>query len=325
MGLWIEESERADQSSSAQQKTFLESPGGHARQRQRGQPSLAEVTKRDDSKPDASSFCGPCPHKEIVMDSCSPSHVDFLTNWSVASTKFLADDDVVLEATESDAAVSRSDAFNPSPLSFFRSLAPSLSGTLALALSLFRFFSSPFRPFFLSLSPFCWVAHGLGTVTLLHIPFRWAVHGEGSEASVGVDWLRLVGWCLVSGFVHPRILRSCRVIVANMLQWLQQFTGVSAILSCGPSIFQSANVPLSALECAIVTNLCTLGATVFVMLAMDKWVRRTLLLIGALSMAVCLALTAVAAHLAVASHKALLGWLVLMLVCLCMSAFAISW
>ena len=60
------------------------------------------------------------------------------------------------------------------------------------------------------------------------------------------------------------------------------------------------------------------------MLVMDRE-RRTLLLIGALSMAVCLALTAIAAHLVVASHKALLGWLVLMLVCLCMSAFAISW
>ena len=74
------------------------------------------------------------------MHSCSPSHIDFLTNWFVASTKFLADDDVVVEATESDAAVSGLDAFNPSPLSFFRSLAHSLSGTLPLALSLFRFF-----------------------------------------------------------------------------------------------------------------------------------------------------------------------------------------
>jgi len=121
----------------------------------------------------------------------------------------------------------------------------------------------------------------------------------------------------------PSIRR--RVIVANMLQWLQQFTGVNAILSYGPSIFQSANVPLSALGCAIVTNLCNLGATVFMMLVIDKWGRRTLLLIGALSMAVCLALTAVAAHLAVAHHNPLLGWLVLLLVCLYMSAFAISW
>merc|ERR1712136_149598 len=87
----------------------------------------------------------------------------------------------------------------------------------------------------------------------------------------------------------PSIRR--RVIVANMLQWLQQFTGVNAILSYGPSIFQSANVPLSALGCAIVTNLCNLGATVFMMLVIDKWGRRTLLL----------------------------------LVCLYMSAFAISW
>ena len=114
------------------------------------------MTHRDDSKPDASSFCGPCPHKRIVMDSCSPSHVDVLSNWSVASTKFLADDDVVVEATESDAAVRGSDAFNPSPLSFFRSLARSLSGTLALALSLFRFFS---LSLFLSLSPFLLVLH----------------------------------------------------------------------------------------------------------------------------------------------------------------------
>ena len=180
IGLWIEESERADQSSSAQQKTSLELTGGHARQRQqqrqRGQPSLAEVTKRDDSKPGAPTFCGPCPHKRIVMDSCSPSHVDFLRNWSVASTKFLADDDVVVEATESDAAVRGSDTFNPSPLSFFRSLARSLSGTLALALSLFRFFLSFALSFSLSLS--VGAAHRLGTVTLVHIPF--ACHRIGT-------------------------------------------------------------------------------------------------------------------------------------------------
>ena len=74
------------------------------------------------------------------MDSCSPSHIDFLTNWFVASTKFLADDDVDVEATESDAAVSGSDAFNPSPLSFFsllRSLALWHTCSCSVALSLF--------------------------------------------------------------------------------------------------------------------------------------------------------------------------------------------
>ena len=37
MGLWIEESERADQSSSAQHKTSLESTGGDARQQRQQQ------------------------------------------------------------------------------------------------------------------------------------------------------------------------------------------------------------------------------------------------------------------------------------------------
>ena len=37
MGLWIEESERADQCSSAQQKTWLGSTGGHAIQQQQQQ------------------------------------------------------------------------------------------------------------------------------------------------------------------------------------------------------------------------------------------------------------------------------------------------
>ena len=55
------------------------------------------VSKRDDSISDVSPSCGPFPHHRIITISFSPS---------VVSTKFLADDDVVVEATESDAAVS---------------------------------------------------------------------------------------------------------------------------------------------------------------------------------------------------------------------------
>ena len=62
-----------------------------------------------------------------------------------------------MEATESDAAVLGSDTFNPSLLSFFRSLARSLSGALALALSLFRFFL--YFALSLSLSPSLLVLH----------------------------------------------------------------------------------------------------------------------------------------------------------------------
>ena len=39
------------------------------------------------------------------MDSYSPSHVDFLTRWFVASTKFLVDGDIVVVA-EDDVTVS---------------------------------------------------------------------------------------------------------------------------------------------------------------------------------------------------------------------------
>ena len=142
------------------------------------------------------------------MDSCSPSHIDFLTNWFVASTKFLADDDVVVEATESDAAVRGSDAFNPSPLSFFRSLARSLSGTFALALSLCRSFASFALSF--SLSPFLLVLHidwallhsctFLSLVTELvldHSSTAFAVAQGASQNRVPFDTLFLaVFWAL---------------------------------------------------------------------------------------------------------------------------------
>ena len=87
--------------------------------------------------------------------------------------------------------------------------------------------------FFLSLSLFFFLSLSflLGLHidwALLHIPFRWAVHCEGSEASVGVDWLRLVGWCLVSGFCsssHSAIPQGyCRqhVAVAPTIHWRQR-------------------------------------------------------------------------------------------------------
>ena len=40
------------------------------------------------------------------MDSFSFPHIDFLTNWFMASTKFLADDDTVVVAAEDDATIS---------------------------------------------------------------------------------------------------------------------------------------------------------------------------------------------------------------------------
>ena len=64
------------------------------------------VTKRDNSKSDVSPSCGPFPHQRIVTVSFSPSFVGFSKNWFVVSTNFWVDDDVVVVATESDAAAS---------------------------------------------------------------------------------------------------------------------------------------------------------------------------------------------------------------------------
>lgn len=121
-----------------------------------------------------------------------------------------------------------------------------------------------------------------------------------------------------------------RVLVANMLQWLQQFTGVNAILSYGPSIFQGAGVPLSGLRCAVVTNIFNLVATVVMMLVIDRLGRRFLLLLGAACMMVCMSVATVLAYaISVAQEdgqdSGFLGWCLLGCVCLYMSSYAIAW
>ena len=65
------------------------------------------VTKRGNSKPVASPF-DPFPQKRTVVDGYSSSHVDFLTDWFVASSKFLVDDGFVVVAAKDDATVSLS-------------------------------------------------------------------------------------------------------------------------------------------------------------------------------------------------------------------------
>ena len=64
------------------------------------------VNKRADWKPDVSPSCGPFPHKWIVTVSSSHPHVDFLTNWLAASTKFLVCDEVLVVTTLNDVVVS---------------------------------------------------------------------------------------------------------------------------------------------------------------------------------------------------------------------------
>eukprot|EP00450_Noctiluca_scintillans_P021179 CAMPEP_0194520284 /NCGR_PEP_ID=MMETSP0253-20130528/54194_1 /TAXON_ID=2966 /ORGANISM="Noctiluca scintillans" /LENGTH=561 /DNA_ID=CAMNT_0039364499 /DNA_START=34 /DNA_END=1719 /DNA_ORIENTATION=+ len=142
---------------------------------------------------------------------------------------------------------------------------------------------------------------------------RESLRGESDD----VSWRDMWG--------QPSIRR--RIVIANMLQWLQQFTGINAILSYGPPIFQSAGVPLNPLQCAVLVNVCNLLATIFMTLVIDRWGRRTLLLIGASAM--CLFLSA-ATWLAweiegSPESRPLLGCCLLACVCLYMCSFAIAW
>jgi sugar porter (SP) family MFS transporter len=88
-----------------------------------------------------------------------------------------------------------------------------------------------------------------------------------------------------------------RVVIANMLQWGQQFTGVNAILSYGPSIFNDAGVEMDGLLAGVLVNCCMLFATIAAMMVIDKLGRRLLLLIGGAVMFVSLSSAAILAKL----------------------------
>lgn len=121
-----------------------------------------------------------------------------------------------------------------------------------------------------------------------------------------------------------------RVIIANMLQLLQQFTGVNAIFSYGPKIFLDAGVPINNLVASLIVNITNLVFTFVMMLVIDQWGRRALLLIGAIGMTVfisgagifslCISVLDVDKD-----TSSGLGWGVLICVCCYIAFFAIGW
>jgi sugar porter (SP) family MFS transporter len=94
-----------------------------------------------------------------------------------------------------------------------------------------------------------------------------------------------------------------RVLIANFLQWGQQFTGVNAILSYGPSIFIDAGVEFTGdhtqdgLIAAALVNLVLLCSVIGVMFVIDVWGRRFLLLLGGGIMFVSMTTAAVLAKM----------------------------
>merc|ERR1719183_632530 len=110
-----------------------------------------------------------------------------------------------------------------------------------------------------------------------------------------------------------------------MLQLLQQLTGINAILSYGPNIFQSAGVPIEPLAGAFITNCVNLAGTMVLTVSIDRFGRRILLLVGAAGMFVFMVIAAAAGAVidrmdsqADASSKTALGWIMFISVCLYM-------
>lgn len=126
-----------------------------------------------------------------------------------------------------------------------------------------------------------------------------------------------------------------RVIIANMLQWMQQFTGINALLGQGPKLFAAAGVPMTGNQAGFFTSAFNLVGTIVMMIIIDKKGRRPLLLFGAVGMFVFMAAAGIVAQfmlydvdaskLVRTSQEVVGGWLLLALVCMYFMSFAIAW
>jgi sugar porter (SP) family MFS transporter len=121
-----------------------------------------------------------------------------------------------------------------------------------------------------------------------------------------------------------------RVLIASGIQWMQQFTGVNALLSYGPAIFQSAGVPLEGLTATLVQNIFGIVGVVVMMLTIDRLGRRFLFLLGAAGMAVTLGAAALFTYLLNQREdgdpaRTTMGWLVLACVYTYFVFFQVGW
>jgi len=117
-----------------------------------------------------------------------------------------------------------------------------------------------------------------------------------------------------------------RVLIANGLQWMQQFSGINALLSFGVSMMGNVDLPMSPFMAQVVINLFNIVATVAMMAVIDKFGRRLLLLVSAASMLLFMLAAAIIAYL----HEEMgmkNGTGLPLLFCLCgyMASFGIGW
>merc|ERR1712048_1544385 len=133
-------------------------------------------------------------------------------------------------------------------------------------------------------------------------------------------------WSYILG--NKSIMR--RIVVASMLQWLQQFSGINAVLGYGPSIFADAGVPLDPLFAQTVTNVVNFVFTIIMAYIIDILGRRILLLAGAVGMCISMLTAALMAQWvkqgqAEGTNTVTYGWCLFIAVNAFMASFAIGW
>jgi len=117
-----------------------------------------------------------------------------------------------------------------------------------------------------------------------------------------------------------------RVLIANGLQWMQQFSGINALLSFGVSMMAKVDLPMNPFQAQIVITMFNIIATVAMMSVIDKFGRRPLLLASAALM--CVFMTASAAIAYVSEELNMKeGTGIPLLCCLCgyIASFGIGW
>eukprot|EP00931_Biecheleriopsis_adriatica_P075445 TRINITY_DN492_c3_g1_i6.p1 TRINITY_DN492_c3_g1~~TRINITY_DN492_c3_g1_i6.p1 ORF type:complete len:497 (+),score=99.95 TRINITY_DN492_c3_g1_i6:72-1562(+) len=116
-----------------------------------------------------------------------------------------------------------------------------------------------------------------------------------------------------------------RIVIACMLQFLQQFTGVNVIIGYGSSTFNSAGVPLTGLVLNVITSACFNLGTIIGMPLVDLSGRRQLLMVSAGGCFVCMMPAAIFTFLIEGGHGSIvMGWLLVVCVCGYCTVFAMG-
>lgn len=119
-----------------------------------------------------------------------------------------------------------------------------------------------------------------------------------------------------------------RVIIANLLQWFQQFTGINAMVGFGPTVFISLGLALDANVANFIANGFNLIGTIVMMGVIDRVGRRPLLIAGAIVMLLTMGTAGVAQlawPVAEGQKSPTKATFQFVLLCIYFLGFAIAW